>query len=100
MLENFLPDRAAVERLRESLLGPHWDAFIATVSPLGDDRADYAHLKLRFFLTGHGPTGSPAFRPDGSAGAGLRYLKQRGVARGTPLPRAICWRFPPGVSAS
>jgi site-specific recombinase XerD len=35
MLENFLPDRAAVERLRAGLFGPHLDSFVATRCQLG-----------------------------------------------------------------
>jgi hypothetical protein len=30
MLENFLRDRATIERLRGCLFGPHLDSFIAT----------------------------------------------------------------------
>ena len=39
MLEHFLPDRAAAERLRAGLLGPHMDSFVATRCRLGYARS-------------------------------------------------------------
>jgi site-specific recombinase XerD len=39
MLENVLPDRAAVERLRGGLFGPHLDSFVATRCQLGYARS-------------------------------------------------------------
>jgi site-specific recombinase XerD len=39
MLENFLGDRAAVERLRGGLFGPHLDSFVATRCQLGYARS-------------------------------------------------------------
>jgi site-specific recombinase XerD len=39
MLENFLPDRAAVERLRAGLFGPYLDSFVATRCQLGYARS-------------------------------------------------------------
>ena len=35
MLENFLPNRATGERLRQGLFGPHLDSFVATLCQLG-----------------------------------------------------------------
>jgi hypothetical protein len=35
MLENFLRDRATIERLRGGLFGPHLDSFIATLAQSG-----------------------------------------------------------------
>lgn len=49
MLENFLPSRAAVERLRGGLLGAHLDSFIATVSQLGYARST---VRERLWLLG------------------------------------------------
>jgi site-specific recombinase XerD len=47
MFENFLPDRAAVERLRAGLFGPHLDLFVATLRELGYVRSTVgARLRL------------------------------------------------------
>ena len=35
MLENFLRDRAVIERLRGGLFGPHLDSFVATLAKSG-----------------------------------------------------------------
>jgi hypothetical protein len=41
MLENFLRDRATIERLRGGLFGPHLDSFIATLA-----RSGYARVTV------------------------------------------------------
>jgi site-specific recombinase XerD len=47
MLENFFPDRAALERHRASLLGPHLDSFVAALCELGYTRSTVrARLQL------------------------------------------------------
>lgn len=47
MIENFLPDRAAVERLRGGRFGPHLDSFVATRCQLGYARSTVrAQLRL------------------------------------------------------
>ena len=38
MLENFLRDRAAIERLRRGSFGPHLDSFVASLAQLGYSR--------------------------------------------------------------
>jgi site-specific recombinase XerD len=47
MVENFLPDRAVVERLRRGIFGPHLDSFVATLRELGYSRSTVRE-RLRF----------------------------------------------------
>src|SRR5262245_5374858 len=49
MLDNFLSSRAAVERLREGLLGPYLDSFLAAASRLGYARST---VRERLWLLG------------------------------------------------
>lgn len=47
MIENFFPDRAALERHRVGLLGPHLDSFVAALCQLGYTRSTVrARLQL------------------------------------------------------
>jgi site-specific recombinase XerD len=47
VFENFLPDRAAAERLRAGLFGPHLDTFVAALCELGYARSTVrARLRL------------------------------------------------------
>jgi site-specific recombinase XerD len=50
MFENFLPDRAAVERLREGPFGPHLDSFVATLCELGYTRQT---VRARLWILDH-----------------------------------------------